>query len=255
MEKEKTKEKSQETKELKEDKDSKKTKKLKDEKKRSAWSLQSISILLLIVLIALVLIIIQVPYTSTNAVKEIVQVEKCKNFQIPFYSVFKTGLKYSTSLGVDSSEGVALAKYTELGPYVFANIRNVGDSKGDYCLDIEAYYIEKFNPGKNKIDSFNEIVDDLSLVKDITSKLNPKQILPLCTENKISPTQTDTISIWASSILSEQAKEDYDLNKVYILFKVVAPNVEKCQLEDVEQEVEKEVTLYCNAWKHVVGKC
>ena len=42
----------------------------KKEKKKSVWSFQAISILLLIVIIALILIVVQVPYTTTNAIKE-----------------------------------------------------------------------------------------------------------------------------------------------------------------------------------------
>lgn len=228
---------------------------VKEEKKKSIWSLQAISLLLLIVLIALVLIIIQVPYTTTNVIKEVVPTEKCVEQTIPFAANFRTGLKYSSASSVESSEGVVLYKYSELGPYMFANIRNTGEDKGVYCLNVEAYFIEDFNEKENALDSFNELSMESESVQELKDELNSRYSSPICIQNAIRPIQTEIISIWSVSILSEEAKSQYDLDDVYILFSVVAPTTEKCSSEDVEQDVEQEVTRYCNAWKHVVGRC
>lgn len=227
----------------------------KEEKKKSIWNLQAISLLLLIVLIALVLIIIQVPYTTTNVVKEKVPTENCEDVEIPFAANFRTGLKYTGASNVESSEGFALYRYSDLGPYMFANIRNTGEDKGAYCLNVNAYFIKDFEEGNNALDSFNEIVEDSELVQELTDELSARYASPVCMENPIRPIQTEVISIWGSGILSEEAKGTYDLDDVYVLFSVVAPTAEKCVEEEVEQEVEQEVTRYCNAWKHVVGKC
>ena len=228
---------------------------VKEEKKKSIWSLQAISLLLLIILIALVLIIIQVPYTTTNAIKENVSVENCEDVEIPFAANFRTGLKYAGASNVESSEGVALYRYSDLGPYMFANIRNIGEDRGIYCLNIHAYFIQDFEEGNNALDSFNQIVEDSELVQELTDSLSVKYSSSICTENPIRPIQTEVVSVWNSGILSEEAKEIYNLDDVYILFKVISPIAKKCVEEEVEQEVEKEVTRYCNAWKHVVGKC
>jgi len=228
---------------------------VKEEKKKSIWNLQAISLLLLIVLIALVLIIIQVPYTTTNAVKENVSVENCDDVEIPFAANFRTGLKYAGASNIESSEGVALYRYSDLGPYMFANIRNTGEEKGVYCLNVNAYFIKDFEEGNNALDSFNQIVEDSELVQELTDSLSAKYSFPICTENPIRPIQTEVISVWNSGILSEDAKEIYNLDDVYVLFTVVAPTAKKCVEEEVEHEVEQEVTRYCNAWKHVVGKC
>lgn len=227
----------------------------KTEKKKSVWSAQSLTILLLIALISIVLIIIQVPYTTTNVVKETVPVEKCENIEIPFSANFRTGFKYSDALSINSLEGVAIYKYSKLETYSFVNIRNTGDERGRYCLNIEAYYIEDFDEGKDALKSFNNIVDDSDLVEKLENAISTKYIVPVCTENQLMPVQTETISVWSKSILSDDAKEEYDLNKIYILFSVVAPTSKKCVSEEVEQDVEKETTAYCNAWKHLVGKC
>lgn len=228
---------------------------VKEEKKKSIWNLQAISLLLLIVLIALVLIIIQVPYTTTNVVKEKVPVENCEDVEIPFAANFRTGLKYAGASNVESSEGVALYRYSDLGPYMFANIRNTGEEKGVYCLNVNAYFIKDFEEGNNALDSFNQIVEDSELVQELTDSLSPRYTSPTCTENAIRPIQTEVISVWNSGILSEEAKGIYSLDDVYILFSVTSPTTKKCVEEEVEHEVEQEVTRYCNAWKHVVGKC
>jgi hypothetical protein len=228
---------------------------VKEEKEKSIWSLQAISLLLLIILIALVLIVIQVPYTTTNAIKENVSVENCEDIEIPFVANFRTGLKYAGASNVESSEGVALYRYSDLGPYMFANIRNIGEDRGVYCLKVDAYFIKNFEEGENALDSFNEIAEDSELVQELTDELNVKYTFPVCTENLIRPIQTDVLSIWSSSILSEEAKDIYDLDDVYVLFSVISPTAEKCVEEEIEQEVEQEVTRYCNAWKHVVGRC
>lgn len=228
----------------------------KEEKKKSVWSFQAISILLLIVIIALILIVVQVPYTTTNVIKEQTSEEKCVQENIPFAANFRTGLKYETAVNVPSSEGSVLYKYSDLKSFLYANIRNTGEERGIYCINAAAYLIEGFEEGENSLASFQELIlADSENVQELQDWASTRYTYPFCTRNSIRPVQTEIISLWGPSILSEEAKELYDLDKVYILFNVVAPTTEKCSEEDVDKETEEEVTKYCNAWKHVVGRC
>jgi len=228
----------------------------KEEKKKSVWSFQAILILLLIVIIALILIVVQVPYTTTNAIKEQISEKKCSKEDIPFIANFRTGFKYKTAVNVPSSEGLALYKYSDLDSFIYANIRNTGKESGIYCINAAAYLIEGFEDDENALTSFQKLIlADSDQVQELQNWASARYTYPVCTENAIRPIDTSIISLWGPSMLSDNAKESYDLDKVYILVNVVAPTVEKCAEEDIDKETEEEVTRYCNAWKHVVGRC
>lgn len=213
------------------------------------------SFLLLIVLIIVVLIVFQVPYTTTNAVIENVPVEKCTERDIPFVSNFRTGLTYGDGLKIYSSEGSALYKYSELKSYVYVNIRNTGDEKGIYCIDADAYLISDFTNDDNSLSSFQNLIALDSERIELLDNAGSRYAYPVCTENPLNPVETEIISLWAPSLISKDIKDNYNLDDVYLLFTIVAPTAEKCEMVDEEQTTEEEVTRYCNAWKHLVGRC
>lgn len=217
--------------------------------------LQVLSLILILALIWIVLIVVQVPYTATNAVKEMVPTEKCVLKDMPFVSNFKTGFKYDTALKIYSSEGKALYKYSDLKEYIYANIRNTAKEEGIYCLNAQAYIIENFT---NKDDSLALFENSILLNSNETQILdnwNNKYNFPVCTEDPISPINTKIISLLTPSLLSKEVQNEYNLNNVYILFTVVPPTSKECSTENVEKIGEQEVTRYCNAWKHVLGRC
>jgi hypothetical protein len=218
--------------------------------------LQVLSLILIIVLIVLMLIVVQVPYTTTNAVKETVPVEKCMQVDIPFISNFRTGLTYDTSSKIYSSEGQALYRYSELKTYLFANIRNMGEEKGAYCLNAQAYLIENFTNNGDSLALFQNLISSNSnKVQTLENWSGNLYTYPVCTESTIPSTDTDIISLWTPAILSADVQEQNDLDNVYILFTVVPPISQQCSTVNVENITQQEVTRYCNAWKHVVGKC
>ena len=122
------------------------------------------SFLLLVALIIIVLIVFQVPYTSTNVIKENVLVEKCAPEAMPFVSNFRMGLNYEGAQNVYSSEGKALYRYSELNNYIYSNIRNLGEEKGIYCLDVQAYLIDDFDfsEGEDSLVLFNSLLEEES---------------------------------------------------------------------------------------------
>jgi hypothetical protein len=203
---------------------------------RPKRGLQLASLILIIVLILIVLIVVQVPYTTTNAVKEMVPVEKCAQEDIPFVSAFKTGWSFDNALSLSSSGGVGSYKYSELKTNLYAYIKNAGDEAGIYCVDVE-----------------------VSLVNGDTSEIldnsDAKYTYPVCTESPIAVKDSSVISLWTSNIISKDIKDNNDLDNVKVTFTIVPPTTEKCHTENVEQTSEQEVTRYCNAWKHLVGKC
>jgi hypothetical protein len=233
-------------------------KKEKKEGKRVSGKrgIQIVSLILILVLMAIVLIVVQVPYITTDVISEKVPVEKCTQTDIPFASNFKTGLNYDTASKIYSSDGQALYRYSKLKGYLYANIRNTGEEKGIYCINAEAYLIENFTNDENSLASFqNLIAQDSDRVEIIDNWNSNRYTYPVCTEKSIRPIDTGVISLWDSSLLSKDVQEQYDLDNVYILFTIVPPTSEKCGVEEVEKEVEQEVTRYCNAWKHLVGMC
>lgn len=214
--------------------------------------LQVISIILIVLVIAILLIVVQVPYITTNVVNEKVPVENCSQGKIPFIASFRSGLKYDGAPKFTSSEGVSLRGYTELKPNVYVNIRNMGDEKGIYCVKVDTYYVNSFRDEPDKLETFQNLLSEGSeRIKQLENDIPNSQI---CTENPILPKYTETISFWSSNFISDEIQEG-DLRDVYILFTVVAPSSKDCALQYVEQEKEQEVTRYCNAWKHLVGKC
>lgn len=214
------------------------------------------SFILLIALIIIVLIVIQVPYTTTNAVKEKVPVETCISVDIPFVSNFKTGVRYDIASDIYSAGGQALYRYSELKGYLYANIRNTGEEKGIYCLNAQAYLIENFTNDKNSLASFQNLIEmDSEKIQKLEDWSSNRYTFPVCTENPILPIDTNQISLWTPSLLYEDAKAQYNLDNFYVLFTIVPPTSEQCKTEDVEKTTEQEVTRYCNAWKHIVGRC
>lgn len=227
-------------------------------KEKSRSGLQIASFILILVLIALVLIVVQVPYITTDTVSEKVPVEKCSESEIPFTSTFKTGLYYDGASKVYSSYGSALYKYSELKTYLYSYIRNMGDEKGVYCINAEPYLITdfKFTNDQDSFDSFQELLlEESESIQKLDNESSSNYNYPICMEKAISPMQTDIVSLWVPSIISEDIQENYNLKDVYVLFSVVSPTTDKCHTEYQDKETEKEVTRYCNAWKHVVGKC
>ncbi|MCX6750497.1 MAG: hypothetical protein NTZ83_03495 [Candidatus Pacearchaeota archaeon] len=228
----------------------------KEGKRRGRTFFEVGSFLLLIVLIILILIVVQVPYTTTNAVKETVPVEKCVQKDIPFVSTFKMGLNYDAASKIYSSDGEALYRYSELKNYLYATIRNTGEEKGVYCINAQAYMIENFTNEEDSLALFQNLI---LLNSNKTQKLDnwnsDRYTYPVCTENPVPPTATQIISFWTPFLLSKNAQEQYNPDNVYILFTIVPPISEQCNTENVEKTTEQEVTRYCNAWKHVVGKC
>ncbi|MGY4884169.1 MAG: hypothetical protein ACP5NZ_01165 [Nanobdellota archaeon] len=217
------------------------------------------SFILLIVLIIIVLIVIQVPYTTTNAIKENVSTETCVEKDLSFAANFRTGsLDYTKASPIYSSEGQALYRYSDLKGYLYTSIRNIGDNGGIYCLDADAYLISDFDftNGKESFDEFQRLLaEDSDMIKEIEDWNSSRYVYPVCTENPATKAKRELISLWGPVILSEQTQQDYDLDNVYLLFTIIPPTIEQCDNEYVEQEKEEEVTKYCNAWKHLVGRC
>jgi hypothetical protein len=218
--------------------------------------LQVIILILVIALIWLMLIVIQVPYITTNAVKEMVPMENCTHVDIPFAANFRTGLNYDGATEIYSSNGQALYRYSELQPYLFANIINTGEDKGVYCLNAQAYLIKDFTNQASSLSQFqNMIAENSDQIQQIDNWSGNSYNYPVCTEKPISPIDTKIISLWKPALLSNNLGEQVDLKNVYILFTVVPAVAEKCSTISVENITQQEVTRYCNAWKHVVGRC
>ena len=245
-----------------EEKPEKKQEKKQDKKETKVQSGKAFfgwgSFILLFALIIIVLIVFQVPYITTNAIVENVPVEKCVQEDIPSISSFKIGSTYGSASKIYSSDGEALYKYSELKNYIYANIRNVGEEKGIYCVNIEAYLIPgfDFNDDENTLTLFQSLLaEDSAKIQTLENWNSERYDFPICTENPIRPVQTETLSFWAPSLLSEEAKGEYNLDDVYILLSIIPPTLEQCDMEYEEKTTEQEVTRYCNAWKHLVGKC
>lgn len=240
-----------------EKKEAKKVEKVqKMEKKKSPNFFQVGSFILLLVLIIVVLIVFQVPYTTTNAVSENVPVEKCTQTDIPFAANFRTGLEYNGAVKIPSSDGSAIYRYSELKSYVFANIRNTGDAKGVYCINADPYLITNFTNDEDSLTLFESLIaSDSDTVLLLDEEVNTRYTYPICTDNPINPTQTGLISLWTPNIISEEIQNNYNPDDVYVLFTIVPPTTEKCETVSEEQTTEQEITRYCNAWKHLVGKC
>jgi hypothetical protein len=219
-------------------------------------SLQVISLILIIVLMVLLLVVVQVPYTTTNAVSENVPVENCTQVDMPFVSNFRTGLIYDSAAEIYSSKGEALYRYSELRSYVYADIMNTGEEKGVYCLNAQAYLINNFNNNADSLDSFQTMLSQNSdQIQKIDNWNSNVYIYPVCTENPIYPIDDGIISLWTPSLLSDSVKGQDDLRNVYILFTVVPATSKQCSTVNVQNISQQEVTRYCNAWKHIVGKC
>lgn len=218
--------------------------------------IQVISLILIIVLMVLLLIIVQVPYTTTNAISETVPVENCTHVDIPFISNFRTGLTYDTASKIYSSDGEALYRYSALKGYLYADMINTGEVKGVYCLNAQAYLIENFNNNQDSLSLFqNMLSQNSSQIQKIDNWSSNRYTYPVCTENGIYPIDDAIISLWTPALLSNSVQEQYDLSNVYILFTVVPPTSEQCKTVNVQKISQQEVTRYCNAWKHIVGKC
>lgn len=225
----------------------------KKEKGRGLTFLQVISLILIIIIIALLLIVVQVPYTTTNAVKETVQIQNCSQGNLPFLASFRSGVKYDSAPRFSSTDGVALRKYSDLKTNIYVTIRDMSEEKGTYCVKAETYYIKDFADEQDKLSAFQTLLSDDS---DRIEKLeNDIPNSKACTENPILPKRTGIVSFWSSSFMTDDINNKYDLNDIYVLLTVVAPPSKDCVLQDVEKTTEQEVTRYCNAWKHVVGKC
>jgi hypothetical protein len=228
----------------------------KKEVKRRGRFFEVVSLILIIAVIILLLIVVQVPYITTDTISEKVPVENCTQIAIPFASNFRTGLNYDNALKIYSSDGEALYRYSELKGYLFANIRNIGEDKGVYCLNARAYLIENFDNGEDSLALFQSLVsEDSAKVQEIDNWNSNRYNFPLCTENPISPIDIKRISFWGPSLVSKDVKEQYNLDNVYILFTIIPPTKEQCTTGYIEKAKEQEVTKYCNAWKHVVGMC
>lgn len=216
------------------------------------------SFLLLVALVVIILIVVQVPYITTDAIVETVPVEKCSLEDVPFVANFKTGLNYDAAMKIYSSEGEALYRYSELKTYLYANIRNTGEEKGIYCINVKPYLISyfEFEDEEDALASFRELLsEDSERLQKLSNEANTKYDYPVCTEKPISPIDTKIISLWTPNIISEDIQKQYSPDDVYVLFSVIPPMSEQCSTEDVEQTAYNEVTRYCNAWKHVVGMC
>jgi len=133
---------------------------------------------------------------------------------------------------------------------------NVGDEKGIYCINAQAYVINNFNNNENSLDLFQTLVSENSgRVQKIDNWSSNTYTYPVCTQNAIYPLDDNIISLWTPSLLSSDVAKQYDLNSVYILFSVVPATTKQCVNVSIEKINNQEVTRYCNAWKHLVGKC
>lgn len=230
----------------------------KTQKKKNGRSFFQVgSFILLLVLIIIILIVVQVPYTTTNAIVETVPVEKCTQGDMPFVANFRTGLTYDSASNVYSLNGEALYKYSKLKQYVYANVRNMGQENGIYCINTQAYLVSDFDFNNNEetLLSFQNLISEDSEGVELLDNSDSKYSYPVCSEREISPLGTGVISLWTKNIISEDIQSQYDLNDVYVMFTIVAPASKQCKTEYEEQTNEEEVTRYCNAWKHLVGKC
>lgn len=228
----------------------------KEVKRNGGRGIQVISLILILVLIVLLLIVVQVPYTTTNAVKETVPFENCTQADVPYVSVFRTGFNYDTSQKIYSFNGQAIYRYSDLNTYLYANIKNMGKEGGIYCLNAQAYLVNNLENNGDSLSLFQDMIarssDKAQLIENWSSG---SYSYPICTQLPIAPTSTDTISLWTPSLLSNNLGNQYELRNVYLLFTVVPPTAKECTTVSVENITQQEVTRYCNAWKHVIGKC
>jgi hypothetical protein len=237
--------------EMKEEKKANKT-----ERRRGRRFFDFLLLILIVIIIIILLIVIQVPYTTTNAITQKVPVENCTLVDIPFVSVFKTGFTYDAASNIYSSDEQALYRYSDFKGYLYATIRNMGDEKGVYCLDAQAYRITGFTNDENSLASFqNLLAEESDQVQKIDNWASTRYTYPVCTGNPIYPADTDIISLWTPLLLSDDVQAQGNLKDVYILFTVVPPTSEQCKTVSVENITQQEVIKYCNAWKHIVGMC
>jgi hypothetical protein len=218
--------------------------------------LQVLSLLLIIVLIVIVLIVIQVPYTTTNAVSENVPIENCTPVAIPFVSNFRTGFSYDTSSKIYSSAGQAIYRYSDLNTYTYINIMNSGEESGIYCLNAQAYSIDNFNSNQDSLAVFQNLLSSGSdTIKQIDNWSGNTYTYPVCTPTQIARTDNQIITLWTPALLSNDVQQQYNLDNVYIVFTVVPPTSKQCSTITIENLTQQEVTRYCDAWKHIVGRC